>query len=60
MKIVDIREATASIASDIRNAYIDFRRMTVSVAAVFTDVVRDGRPVVGLGTCTETCLALKS
>jgi L-alanine-DL-glutamate epimerase-like enolase superfamily enzyme len=49
MKIVDILERTASIASGIRNAYIDFRRMTVSVAAVVTDVIRDGRPVVGYG-----------
>lgn len=49
MKIVDIRERTASIASSIRNAYIDFSRMTVSVAAVVTDVIRDGRPVVGYG-----------
>ncbi len=49
MKIVDIRERTVSIASRIRNAYIDFSRMTVSVAAVVTDVVRDGKPVVGYG-----------
>jgi L-alanine-DL-glutamate epimerase-like enolase superfamily enzyme len=49
MKIVDIKERTASIASNIRNAYIDFSRMTVSVAAVVTDVIRDGRPVVGYG-----------
>ncbi len=49
MKIVDIQERTASIASPIRNAYIDFRRMTVSVAAVVTDVIRDGKPVVGYG-----------
>jgi L-alanine-DL-glutamate epimerase-like enolase superfamily enzyme len=49
MKIVDIKERTASIASRIRNAYIDFSKMTVSVAAVVTDVIRDGRPVVGYG-----------
>ncbi len=49
MKIVDIQERTASIASSIRNAYIDFSKMTVSVAAVVTDVVRDGKPVVGYG-----------
>ena len=47
MKIVDIQERTASIASPIRNAYIDFSKMTVSVAAVVTDVIRDGGPVVG-------------
>jgi L-alanine-DL-glutamate epimerase-like enolase superfamily enzyme len=49
MKIVDIKERTASIASRIRNAYIDFSKMTVSVAAVVTDVIRDGKPVVGYG-----------
>jgi D(-)-tartrate dehydratase len=49
MKIVDIREATVPIASSIRNAYIDFSKMTASIVAVITDVVRDGRPVVGFG-----------
>ncbi|MCB1504245.1 MAG: mandelate racemase/muconate lactonizing enzyme family protein [Hyphomicrobiaceae bacterium] len=49
MKITCIREATAPIASEIRNAVISFEHMTISVVAVETDVVRDGRPVVGLG-----------
>jgi L-alanine-DL-glutamate epimerase-like enolase superfamily enzyme len=49
MRIVDIREAVLPIASDIRNAYIDFSKMTVSVVAVVTDVMRDGKPVVGYG-----------
>ncbi len=49
MRIVDIRETTASIASPIANAYIDFSRMTCSVVAVITDVIRDGRPVIGYG-----------
>jgi L-alanine-DL-glutamate epimerase-like enolase superfamily enzyme len=49
MRIVDIRERTAPIASPIANAYIDFSKMTCSVVAVITDVVRDGRPVVGYG-----------
>jgi len=49
MKIVDIRNATAPIASDIANAYIDFSKMTASVVAIITDVVRDGRPVIGYG-----------
>lgn len=49
MKIVDIREAVVSISSPIRNAYIDFSKMTASVVAVITDVVRDGRPVIGYG-----------
>jgi L-alanine-DL-glutamate epimerase-like enolase superfamily enzyme len=37
------------IASEIRNAYIDFSKMTASVVAVVTDVVRDGKRVVGYG-----------
>ncbi len=49
MKIVDIREATVSIASEIRNAYIDFSRMTVSIVAIITDVVKEGKPVIGYG-----------
>lgn len=49
MRIVDIREETIPISSPIRNAYIDFSTMTLSVVAVITDVVRDGRPVVGYG-----------
>jgi L-alanine-DL-glutamate epimerase-like enolase superfamily enzyme len=49
MKIVDIREIPVSIKSDIRNAYIDFSQMTVSALAVITDVVRNGKPVVGYG-----------
>lgn len=49
MKIVDIREKTVPISSPIRNAYIDFSKMTLSLVAVITDVVRDGQPVVGYG-----------
>ena len=49
MKITDIRESTRPIKSDIRNAYIDFSKMTLSLVAVVTDVVRDGKPVIGYG-----------
>src|SRR5258705_13678638 len=49
MKILEIREKTHPIASDIRNAYIDFSKMTASLVAVVTDVMRDGRRVVGYG-----------
>ena len=49
MKIVDIRETVVPIKSPIRNAFIDFSQMTVSVLALITDVVRDGEPVVGFG-----------
>jgi len=49
MKIVNILESTRPIKSDIRNAYIDFSKMTLSLVAVVTDVIRDGKPVVGYG-----------
>ncbi|SDS32400.1 mandelate racemase/muconate lactonizing enzyme family protein [Microlunatus soli] len=49
MKIVEIREQTFPISSPIRNAYIDFSKMTLSLVAVITDVIRDGRPVIGYG-----------
>lgn len=47
MKIVDIREIAVPINSTIRNAVFDFSEMTTSVVAVITDVVRNGKPVVG-------------
>lgn len=49
MRIIDICEVTKPISSPIRNAYIDFSKMTASLVAVVTDVVRDGRRVVGYG-----------
>lgn len=49
MRIVDIRETVVPIKSEIRNAYIDFSQMTVSVLALVTDVVRQDKPVTGFG-----------
>ncbi len=49
MKIVAIHETVVPISSAIRNAYIDFSKMTTSVVALVTDVIRGGRPVVGYG-----------
>jgi L-alanine-DL-glutamate epimerase-like enolase superfamily enzyme len=49
MRIVDIRETVVPIKSEIRNAYIDFSQMTVSILALVTDVIRQGQPVVGYG-----------
>ena len=49
MRITAIHETVVPISSAIRNAYIDFSKMTSSVVAVVTDVVRGGRPVVGYG-----------
>ena len=49
MRIVDIVEASLPISSTIRNAWIDFTTMDCSIVAVVSDVVRDGKPVVGYG-----------
>src|SRR5271168_3154804 len=49
VRILDIQEITKPISSPIRNAYIDFTKMTTSLVAVVTDVVRDGKRVVGYG-----------
>src|SRR5246127_5112127 len=49
MRITAIADIVVPISSAIANAYIDFSTMTASVVAIFTDVVRDGKPVVGFG-----------
>jgi len=47
MRIVAVNEAAVPVRSEMRNAAFSFRDMTTSVVAVVTDVVRDGRPVIG-------------
>jgi L-alanine-DL-glutamate epimerase-like enolase superfamily enzyme len=47
VRITDIREIAVPLNSSIRNAVFDFSEMTTSVVAVLTDVIRDGKPVVG-------------
>jgi len=49
VRILEIREVTKPISSPIRNAYIDFSKMTSSLVAVVTDAVRDGKRVIGYG-----------
>ena len=49
VRILELREITKPISSPIRNAYIDFSKMTASLVAVITDAVRDGRRVIGYG-----------
>jgi D(-)-tartrate dehydratase len=49
IRITDIRERSISLRSDIRNAWISFEQMDTSLVAVISDVIRDGRPVVGYG-----------
>jgi L-alanine-DL-glutamate epimerase-like enolase superfamily enzyme len=47
MRIVDIREKAVPLNSRLRNAVFSFEDMTTSIVAVITDVIRNGRPVVG-------------
>src|SRR5215472_921618 len=49
VRIIDVREVTKPISSPIRNAYIDFTKMTTSLVAVVTDARCDGKRVVGYG-----------
>lgn len=49
MRIVDIRDLTLNTGEKRSNAVMDFSGMTTGLVAVVTDVVRDGKPVVGYG-----------
>lgn len=49
VEITGIDVKTVPISSPIRNAYIDFSKMTAAAIAITTDVIRNGKPVVGYG-----------
>lgn len=49
MKIKNIYEKTVPIKSQMRNAVIDFSAMTISIIAIESDVVRNGKPIIGYG-----------
>ena len=49
MKIKKIIEQTKLISSSMKNAYIDFSKMNISVVAIVSDVIRNGKPIVGYG-----------
>ncbi|MFD5315341.1 mandelate racemase/muconate lactonizing enzyme family protein [Streptomyces sp. NPDC127098] len=49
MRITAAYEGVVPISSSIRNAWIDFSAMDCSIVAIVSDVVRDGRPLVGYG-----------
>jgi D(-)-tartrate dehydratase len=49
MRITAIHERTIPLSSAIENAYIRFSGMDTSLVTVVTDVVRDGKHVVGFG-----------
>ena len=48
MKIVDVRELAVPLQGQIANAVVNFAEHDVSLLALVTDVVRNGKPVVGL------------
>ncbi|MCK0206447.1 mandelate racemase [Starkeya koreensis] len=49
MRIVAIHEATIFTGENRANAVMNFSDMTTGLVAVVTDVIRDGKPVVGYG-----------
>ena len=49
MRITKILETSAPMRSSRSNAVIDFSEMTISIVAVVTDAMRDGKAVVGFG-----------
>ena len=48
MRIVDVREASVPLEANIQNSVVSFADHTVSLVAVVSDVIRDGRPVTGV------------
>ena len=49
MKITNIIEETKPISSNIKNAYIDFSKMTLSLVAVCSNIIKNGKPLIGYG-----------
>jgi L-alanine-DL-glutamate epimerase-like enolase superfamily enzyme len=47
MRITAIRELSVPLQGDVANALVNFSRHTVSLVAVVSDQVRQGRPVLG-------------
>ncbi len=48
MRIQEIRELTVPLRGNLSNAVVSFSDHTVSLVAVITDMVRNGRPLAGL------------
>src|SRR5262245_3894763 len=49
LKIRQIREVSVPLEGQVANAVVNFDEHDVSLVAVVTDAVRNGRPVVGYG-----------
>ena len=48
MKIIEIREIAVPLRANIKNSVVNFAEHNVSLVAVVSDVVRDGKPVTGI------------
>lgn len=49
MRITAVHAGTIPISSSMRNAFIDFSKMDCTILALVSDVIVDGKPVVGYG-----------
>lgn len=49
MRITQVRELAVKLEGGVANAVVNFSEHTVSLVAVITDVIRGGRPVIGIG-----------
>lgn len=49
IRITEIREISIPLRGQVANAVVNFAEHDVSLVAVFSDVIRNGAPVVGLG-----------
>lgn len=47
MRITAIREVSVLLEGNVANAYVNFSEHTVSLVALQTDVIRNGKPVTG-------------
>ena len=48
MRITEIRDLTVGFQTSIANAVVNFASHDVSLVALVSDVIRDGRPLVGI------------
>ena len=49
MRITEIQTSTIKFNENRSNATMDFSEMTLGLCAVKTDIIRNGRPVIGYG-----------
>ncbi len=47
MRITSVREITVPLESNVANAFVNFSEHTISLVVLETDVVRNGKPVIG-------------